>query len=147
MADSDDFLDLIEDDDSQASFRRERVWKVLVIDDDPAVHDGTRFALYDYTLNGQGIEIVSAHSAREGRDLLRAHPDAAVVLLDVVMETENAGLELVDFIRNELETKPFASSCAPASPARRRSAASSSITTSTTTRPRRSSPPTGCSRR
>ncbi len=48
---------------------------------------------------------MSAHSAREGRDLLRAHPDAAVVLLDVVMETESAGLELVDFIRNELENE------------------------------------------
>src|SRR3954471_3115547 len=105
MADSDDFLDLIEDDDQPSLLSPGARWKVLVIDDDPAVHDGTRFALYDYTLNGQGIEIVSAHSAREGRDLLRAHPDAAVVLLDVVMETESAGLELVDFIRNELENE------------------------------------------
>src|SRR3954467_11793101 len=105
MADSDDFFDLIEDDDQPSLLSPGARWKVLVIDDDPAVHDGTRFALYDYTLNGQGIEIVSAHSAREGRDLLRAHPDAAVVLLDVVMETESAGLELVDFIRNELENE------------------------------------------
>ena len=75
MADSDDFLDLIEDDDQPSLLSPGARWKVLVIDDDPAVHDGTRFALYDYTLNGQGIEIVSAHSAREGRDLLRAHPD------------------------------------------------------------------------
>ena len=81
--------------------RPSRTWKVAVIDDDPAVHDGTRFALWDYSLNGQGIEIVSARSAAEGRDLVLAHPDLAVILLDVVMETETAGLELVEFIRRQ----------------------------------------------
>src|SRR3954451_20082032 len=103
MADSDDFLDLIDDDDQPSLLSPGARWKVLVIDDDPAVHDGTRFALYDYELSGQGLEIVSAYSAREGRDCLRAHPDTAVVLLDVVMESEGAGLELVDFIRHELK--------------------------------------------
>ena len=67
MADSDDFLDLIEDEDQPSPAADAARWKVLVIDDDPAVHDGTRFALYDYTLNGQGLDIVSAYSAREGR--------------------------------------------------------------------------------
>src|SRR3954454_324795 len=105
MPDSNDFLDLIEDGEPSGSAAPGPRWKVLIVDDDPAVHDGTRFALYDYALNGQGLDFTSAYSAREGRDLLRAHPDAAVVLLDVVMETESAGLELVDFIRNELENE------------------------------------------
>src|SRR5918997_1359686 len=39
------------------------------------------------------------------RELLRAHPDIAVVLLDVVMETEGAGLDLVDYIRTELKNE------------------------------------------
>src|SRR5690242_15270026 len=103
MTESDDFLDLIEDEDQPSAPSQGARWKVLVIDDDPAVHEGTRFALYDYALNGQGLEILSAYSAREGRELLRAHSDAAVVLLDVVMETESAGLNLVDFIRSELK--------------------------------------------
>src|SRR5215212_6503204 len=105
MAESDDFVDLIEDEDQPSFPSQGARWKVLVIDDDPAVHDGTRFALYDYTLNGQGLDIVSACSAAEGRELLRAHPDAAVVFLDVVMEAENAGLELVDYIRSELKNE------------------------------------------
>lgn len=79
-----------------------RTWKIAVIDDDEAVHDGTRFALADFSLNGQGLEIVSARSAAEGRVLLAAHPDVAVVLLDVVMETETAGLDLVDYVRRDL---------------------------------------------
>src|SRR3954469_10606726 len=105
MAEEDDFLTLIEDDQAEIPAPSAAGWKVAVIDDDPAVHDGTRFALYDYTLNSQGLEILSAHSAAEGRELLRAHKDIAVVLLDVVMETEGAGLELVDFIRTELKNE------------------------------------------
>ena len=102
---SDEFISFIEDAEPPRTESRPTPWKVVVIDDDPAVHEGTRFALYDYQLNGQGIEILSAYSAREGRDLLANHPDAAVVLLDVVMETEAAGLDLVDAIRNDLKNE------------------------------------------
>jgi signal transduction histidine kinase/CheY-like chemotaxis protein len=80
-------------------------WKIAVIDDDPAVHEGTRFALSDFVLNGQGLEILSASSAAEGRDLMRRHPDIAAVLLDVIMETDDAGLDLVDYIRNTLRNE------------------------------------------
>src|SRR5918998_5472702 len=104
MADPDDFVAVIEDDEPRAAAPAPR-WKVAVIDDDRAVHDGTRFALYDYALNGQRLEIVSAFSAAEGRELLRQNPDLAVVLLDVVMETEEAGLDLVSFIRDELKNE------------------------------------------
>src|SRR5439155_1081108 len=78
---------------------------VAVIDDEPAVHDGTRFALSDYRLNGQGLEILSAYSAAEGRELMRRHPDVAVVVLDVIMETDTAGLGLVEFIRKDLKNE------------------------------------------
>src|SRR3954447_18160658 len=104
MAEEDDFLTLIEDEQGEIE-APSAGWKVAIIDDDPAVHDGTRFALSDYVLNGQGIEILSAYSAADGRELMREHPDTAVVLLDVVMETESSGLELVDVIRNELKNE------------------------------------------
>lgn len=106
MANPDDFMAVIEDDAAPA-VAADAVprWKVAVIDDDRAVHDGTRFALHDYALHGQRLDIVSAYSAAEGRELLRAHPDIAVVLLDVVMETEEAGLDLVSFIRKELKNE------------------------------------------
>ena len=101
---NDDFIRVI-DDEGPAPAAPETVWKIAVIDDDPAVHEGTRFALYDYNLNGQGIEIISAHSAEEGRELMRSHPNIAVILLDVVMETDDAGLQLVDYIRTELKNE------------------------------------------
>jgi signal transduction histidine kinase len=105
MSNENDLLTLIEDDEQIAAPHYGAPWKVAVIDDDPAVHDGTRYALYDYVLNGQKLEILSAYSAEEGRELLRTHADIAVVLLDVVMETDSAGLQLVGFIRNELKNE------------------------------------------
>ena len=76
-----------------------------MIDDDLAVHDGTRFALCDYQLNGHRLEILSAFSAKEGRELMQANPDIAAVLLDVIMETDEAGLDLVEYIRNDLKNE------------------------------------------
>jgi signal transduction histidine kinase len=102
---ADDLLHLIEDAPAEALSRDAAPWTIAIIDDNAAVHEGTRFALYDYTLNGRPLRFVSAFSAREGRALLREEPDIAVVLLDVVMESDNAGLELVDYIRKELRNE------------------------------------------
>ena len=103
MAEPDDIVQLIDDLGTKAEVETGPRWKVAVIDDEPAVHDGTRFALSDYKLNGQGLNIVSAYSAAEGRELMRANPDIAVVLLDVIMESDTAGLDLVEFIRKTLK--------------------------------------------
>ncbi|MDH2354060.1 DUF3369 domain-containing protein [Bradyrhizobium sp. SSUT112] len=105
MAEQDDVLHLIDDTGTASEDIDARKWKIAVIDDDPAVHDGTRFALSDYSLNGQGLEILFAHSAAEGRKLMAAHSDIAAVLLDVIMETDVAGLDLVEYIRNELKNE------------------------------------------
>jgi signal transduction histidine kinase len=105
MAEQDDVLHLIDDSGTAPEASTARKWKVAVIDDDHAVHEGTRFALSDYNLNGQTLEILSAYSAAEGRTLMRAHPDIAAVLLDVIMETDAAGLDLVEYIRNEINNE------------------------------------------
>ncbi|MCA1392473.1 DUF3369 domain-containing protein [Bradyrhizobium sp. BRP19] len=105
MAEQDDVLHLIDDTGTASEDSNARKWKIAVIDDDPAVHDGTRFALSDYSLNGQSLEILSAYSAAEGRKLMAEHRDVAAVLLDVIMETDVAGLELVEFIRNEIRNE------------------------------------------
>src|SRR5258707_15410187 len=91
MADQDDVLHLIDDSGVAPEASTARRWKIAVIDDDQAVHEGTRFALSDYTLNGQSLEILSAYSAAEGQILMRRHPDIAAVLPDVIMETHAAG--------------------------------------------------------
>jgi signal transduction histidine kinase/CheY-like chemotaxis protein len=105
MAEQDDVLHLIDDTETAREDSSARKWKIAVIDDDAAVHEGTRFALSDYSLNGATLEILSAYSAAEGRTLIREHPDIAAVLLDVIMETDVAGLELVEYIRNEIKNE------------------------------------------
>jgi signal transduction histidine kinase/CheY-like chemotaxis protein len=79
-------------------------WKVLIVDDEPDIHSMTHFALIDFEFIGKTLQIFKALSGIEAQDILAAEPEIAVALIDVVMETENAGLELVDFIRNELKS-------------------------------------------
>ena len=79
-----------------------RVWKLLVVDDEPEIHEITRLALADLRIDGHPLAILSVHSAASAKVVLQHHPDIAVLLLDVVMESENAGLELVRVIRGEL---------------------------------------------
>ena len=78
------------------------VWKVLIVDDEEEVHVVTRLVLNEITFENRKIVCLSAHSAREGYEILAAAPDIAVVLLDVVMETSQAGLELVQRIREDM---------------------------------------------
>lgn len=77
-------------------------WRVLVTDDDDEVHRATTFSLRGVLIDGRPIELLHAHSAIEAESILRATSDVAVAVLDVVMETPDAGLKLVDTIRNTL---------------------------------------------
>ena len=80
-------------------------WTVLVVDDDPEVHSVTRLALDGFCFAGRGLRFLHAHSGAEAREMLRAHPEVAVLLLDVVMESDGSGLEVVLFVRNELRNR------------------------------------------
>ena len=90
-----------EDEPSQVQVRRRPGWKVMIIDDDESIHDVTRLALSGFEFDGRGIDFLGAYSAGEGRRLLLANPDTAVALVDVVMEQEHAGLDLIRVIREE----------------------------------------------
>ncbi|MAZ66570.1 MAG: hypothetical protein CMF25_05625 [Kangiellaceae bacterium] len=80
-------------------------WPILVVDDDEFVHQLTRLALSSLVYGGRKLEFTSVYSAQEAKDLLRTGCKFAVVLLDVVMETEDAGFRVVDFIRDEIQDK------------------------------------------
>ena len=77
-------------------------WKVLIADDEPEVHDITRLVLGGFEFEGRPLEFLRATSGAETRQLLAVHSDVAVMLLDVVMETEHAGLDVVRFVRDQL---------------------------------------------
>ncbi len=95
---------LSSDSDSQASTSGPnfQAWKILIVDDDPDVHSATRLALSSFQFEALPLKLISAYSAIEGQKLMLTHNDIAVVLLDVVMETSDAGLKLAQQIRGEL---------------------------------------------
>ncbi|BAL25928.1 bifunctional diguanylate cyclase/phosphodiesterase [Azoarcus sp. KH32C] len=77
-------------------------WKVAIVDDDEDVHRSTELSLANVEILGRPLVFLHAYSAEQARSLFADERDIAVILLDVVMETQDAGLKLVDEIRNEL---------------------------------------------
>lgn len=77
-------------------------WTALIVDDDPAVHEVTRILLARASFEKRAIALHHAYSAGEARDFLDRHPETALVLLDVVMESDDAGLRLCAHIRESL---------------------------------------------
>lgn len=81
----------------------EDFWKVLIVDDDMGVHSVTKFVLADLVFEGKKIQFFSVYNGREAIKFLNENIDIAVVLLDVVMETEDDGLLVVKYIRDVLQ--------------------------------------------
>ncbi|MFV3074345.1 diguanylate cyclase [Niveispirillum fermenti] len=77
-------------------------WRILIVDDDEEVHSVTRYALRKVCFRDRPLELLSAYSAAQAQTMLSAEKDIALVLLDVVMETDDAGLRLVRAIREDL---------------------------------------------
>ncbi|MDQ1816959.1 EAL domain-containing protein [Massilia sp. CCM 9210] len=107
-------LDHLEDDHDDLVFLEEHpaapvaggengVWRVMIIDDDEDVHSTTTFALGNLDMQQRPLEFVHAYSAGQAREMLKHEHDIAVILLDVVMEQDDAGLHLVRYIRETLK--------------------------------------------
>ncbi len=77
-------------------------WIVLSVDDEREIHEITRLVLADTSFSGIPVELHSAYSASEAKAFLESHPDTALMLLDVVMETDDAGLRLVSYVREQM---------------------------------------------
>ncbi|MDQ4070818.1 MAG: response regulator [Actinomycetota bacterium] len=76
--------------------------RVLVVDDEPDVAAVTRLSLRGMRHGGRPVELVMATSGAEAVEAMRSDPAIAVILLDVVMETDTAGLDACRAIREEL---------------------------------------------
>ncbi len=84
---------------------KERYWNILIVDDDPGIHEVSKLALSGFVFEKKKCNFISAYSAEEAKTILLNTPNIALALVDVVMETENAGLDLVNHIRNEVKNK------------------------------------------
>ncbi|SHE81221.1 HD domain-containing phosphohydrolase [Vibrio gazogenes] len=75
-------------------------WKILIVDDEDGMHTITKLALNRTQFDGKGLIFFSAYNVAQAKEILSSENDIAVVLLDVVMETEEAGLEVAEYIRD-----------------------------------------------
>lgn len=80
-------------------------WRVLVVDDDVAVHHATSYALDGTMFEDRPVALSFASSAAEAREILSDGASFAVIFVDVVMETDLAGLGLVRWIREERDDR------------------------------------------
>ncbi|MBA3009223.1 MAG: DUF3369 domain-containing protein [Proteobacteria bacterium] len=78
------------------------LWPILIVDDEEDVHKITRITLKGYSFQGRGIRLLSAYSGKDVKRILAEETQIALILLDVVMEEEDTGLRLVEYIRNDL---------------------------------------------
>ncbi len=97
------FADDLEESAEQPSTSTK--WKVMLVDDEPAIHEVTKMALGNFSFDNRGIEFISVMSGKEAKQAIVEHPDTAVMLLDVVMETDHAGLDVARYIREEANNK------------------------------------------
>ncbi|MDM8531382.1 adenylate/guanylate cyclase domain-containing protein [Anaerolineales bacterium HSG25] len=116
FADEDDELIFADDDDdddgdwsnsirNRLPSESEACWKVMLVDDEPEIHNVTKLALSNFIFQDKRVVFVDAYSGKEAKQLIQEHPDTALILLDVVMEADHAGLEVVRFIRQELDNQ------------------------------------------
>lgn len=103
---NDFLLDDTPQDQSEPTITKiKQSWKILVVDDEEDVHSVTRMTLRGFLIDGRPLEIISAYSKAEAIVVLNKVPDIVLGIIDVVMESENAGLELVEFIRNDIKNQ------------------------------------------
>jgi PAS domain S-box-containing protein len=100
---------IFEDDElappAAASDSEQLPWRILIVDDDVDVHVVTKFALSNTSFLGRRLSFLHAYSGAEAVAILRDTPEIALVLLDVIMETNDAGLRVARQIREELDNK------------------------------------------
>ncbi|MCW7754455.1 EAL domain-containing protein [Desulfobotulus sp. H1] len=106
---SDELIFIEEDTDSHPSHREATdtgpPWQILVVDDDGDVHRATELALRDLQIENRPLQLLHAHSGEEACRMVEASPNLAVILLDVVMESDDAGLRVVHHVREKIGRK------------------------------------------
>src|SRR5690349_21662205 len=89
-------------DDAGGATTEATPWKILIVDDDEEVHGVTKLALADFRVHGRPLTFLDAYTGADAVKIMRQEQDVAIILMDVVMENEHAGLDAVEAIRKDL---------------------------------------------
>jgi signal transduction histidine kinase len=75
-------------------------WKMLIVDDEQTVIDMTKEVLNTFIFQGKSLQLLCANSYDEAKTLYDANTDIAIAMVDCVMEQNDSGLQLIQYIRN-----------------------------------------------
>lgn len=89
------------DEQPEATGSSSNRWKVIIVDDDQDIHDVTTMVLRGFQFAGRELEIIQCFSGEEAKAAIIQHPDTALILLDVVMESDHAGLDVARYVREQ----------------------------------------------
>jgi len=90
-------------EDTAKPINRTKSIKIIIADDDVEVHSITKMILRDFQFEGHPLEFIDTYSGKETNEALELHPDTAILFLDVVMEKNHSGLEVVEYLRHTLK--------------------------------------------
>lgn len=78
-------------------------WYVLIVDDEEDIHELLKMSLRDLTYSDMEVTFLHAYTALEAKKMINHYPEIAVIILDVMMEEDDAGLSFVQFVREEVD--------------------------------------------
>lgn len=87
------------------TFNSKEPWKILLVDDEPDVIEITSMILEDLKFENRPLSILTAESGIQAQEVLTKNDDIALAFIDVVMEDDHAGLDLINYVRNQLKNK------------------------------------------
>lgn len=97
------YSSIVSTNEFQSVSQQFQEWKILVVDDEEDVHTVTGMLLEDVVYQNKPIRLLDAYSGKQACQILDKEPDVALIFLDVVMETNHAGLEVVRYLREKLK--------------------------------------------
>lgn len=107
--DEDDIFFDEDEDDENKNINIEKIeedaWQIMIVDDDIKVHLVTKLSLKNFRFDDKPLSFVSAYSGNEAKRLITEYPNTALILLDVVMESHDAGLMVAEHIRKVLQNE------------------------------------------
>lgn len=93
---------LFENEDITKNEVEEEYWHILSVDDEPSIHQITKLVLSGFSFENKKIKLSTADSAAEAIEYLKNHNDVALVLLDIVMERDDAGFDVANYLRDDI---------------------------------------------
>jgi len=78
-------------------------WQVLIVDDDKEIHEITKTVLEKIVFDNRSLNFHHAFNEKEAIDIMKNNNNICFMLLDVVMDTNIAGLNVVKAVREDLK--------------------------------------------